>query len=94
MTNSENISPTFEHEDNDSSKRSSEVYQYFKFKSSRWHCNYCQKSFADKSTSTLWRHVNKTHPNKIVEAQKEKEQEKIGDMDKFVASDRKKENVS
>jgi hypothetical protein len=96
MTDPENTSPIIEQEDNDSSlssgKRSSEVYQYFRFKSPRWYCNYCQKNFADKSTTTLWCHVNKNHP-KIVETQKERKQEIVGDMDKFVAS-KKKESVS
>ena len=89
-------SPAIEIDENDSSSLSSnkrsEVYQYFTFKSPRWYCNYCYKHYADTSTSTLWRHVSKIHP-KAVKAQKQKEQEQVGKMDKYTVSD-KKENVS
>ena len=72
-----------------SSSRTSAVYQYFTYKTSRHHCNFCSKNFSDKSTTTLWRHLNNRHPNVIV-----REKEKvIGDMDKFVKSEQK-ENVS
>ncbi|GES92401.1 zinc finger BED domain-containing protein DAYSLEEPER-like [Rhizophagus clarus] len=63
--NNSPIIPIIEHENNislSSGKKTSEVYQYFKLKSSRWY------------------------------SQREREQEKIGDMDKFVVSDGKKES--
>ncbi|CAB4402365.1 unnamed protein product [Rhizophagus irregularis] len=72
-----------------SSSKRSLVYQFFTYKSLRYYCNY--KSFSDKSTSTLWRHVNNYHP-KIV-AGTQKQEEKIGEMDKFVISNQK-ENFS
>jgi hypothetical protein len=75
-----------------SSSKRSLVYQFFTYKSSRYYCNYCpSKSFSDKSTSTLWRHVNNHHPKIVAETQKQ--EEKIGEMDKFVISNQK-ENVS
>ncbi|RGB22438.1 hypothetical protein C1646_677836 [Rhizophagus diaphanus] len=72
-----------------SSKRSL-LCQFFTYKSPRYYCNYCPKSFSDKSTFTLWRHVNKHHPKIVAETQKQ--EEKIGEMDKFVISDQK-ENI-
>src|SRR5271170_6181142 len=71
-----------------STKKRSQVYQYFTYKLSRWCCNHCSKSFSDKATSTLWHYINKNHP-KLVKVEKEKERE----MNKYITSDRK-ENVS
>src|SRR5277367_4415818 len=71
-----------------STKKRSQVYQYFTYKLLRWCCNHCSKSFSNKATLTLWRHINKNH-SKLVEVEKEKE----GEMDKYITSDRK-ENVS
>ena len=67
------------------SKRSI-IYNYFEYKKSRYFCKYCNKNFGEKSTMTLWRHMNSKHPNIIIP------QEKVvtGEMDKFVKS----ENVS
>ena len=80
-------------EDTNSSSTSkrSLVYQYFTFKTSRYYCNNCSKSFSDSSTSTFWRHLNKNHPKIVAESQAQ--EGKVGGMDKFVISD-KKENVS
>jgi L-lactate utilization protein LutB len=98
MSSSSKISPAIEVDENEnsslSSNKRSEVYQYFTFKSPRWYCNYCSKNFADKSTSTLWRHIAK-HP-KIEEArreQKEQKQKKVGEMDKYIVT-AEKENAS
>src|SRR5271169_774702 len=66
-----------------STKKRSQVYQYFTYKLSRWCYNHCSKSFSDKTTSTLWHHINKNHP-KLVKVEKEKE----GKMDKYITSDR------
>src|SRR5271168_2108927 len=84
------FSPIIKDEDTSSSstKKRSAVYQYYTYKSPRYFCNHCSKSFADKSTTTLWRHINKNHTN-LIKAQKEKE----GEMDKYINSKRK-ENVS
>ena len=68
------------------SKKSSEAYQYFTYKNLRYYCNYCSKNYGDKSTTTLWRHINKKHPNVIIRVGKEK---MTGNMDKFVNSDQK-----
>ena len=44
-----------ENEDTSSSSaKRSAVYQYYTYKSSRYFCNHCSKSFANKSTTTLW----------------------------------------
>lgn len=67
--------------------RRSQVYQYFTFKSQRWHCSHCKKNFSDKSTSTLWRHITNNHP-KLIE-----KQGKPGKIDKYIGSE-KKESVS
>jgi len=85
------ISPIIEIEadDSSSSKRRSIVYQYFTYKSSRWYCNHCKKSFTDKATSTLWRHMKTNHP-KIGEVETP---EKEGAMDQYINTGRK-ENVS
>ncbi|PKK55792.1 hypothetical protein RhiirC2_722255 [Rhizophagus irregularis] len=76
-----------------SSSKRSLVYQFFTYKSSRYYCNYCpsKNNFSDKSTSTLWRHVNNHHPKIVAETQKQ--EEKISEMDKFVISNQK-ENFS
>ena len=94
FSNTSSVIDVNEDENNSSlsSNRRSEVYNFFTLKSLRWYCNYCSKNFADKSTSTLWRHVSKIHP-KIVEAYKEREQQKVGAMDKYTVSN-KIENVS
>ena len=83
-------SPIIEDEDTSASltKKRFVVYQYYTYKSPRYFCNHCSKSFADKSTTTLWRHINKNHTN-LIKAEKEKE----GKMDKYINSKRK-ENVS
>ncbi|RGB22020.1 hypothetical protein C1646_776805 [Rhizophagus diaphanus] len=70
-----------------SSSKRSLLYQFFTYKSPRYYCNYCSKSFSDKLTSTLWHHVNKHHPKIVAETQKQ--EEKIGEIDKFVISDQK-----
>ena len=67
--------------------RRSQIYQYFTFKSQRWHYNNCKKNFSDESTSTLWHHITSSHP-KLIE-----KQEKPGEMDKYIGSE-KKESVS
>ena len=36
-----------------SSKKTSEVYQFFTYQNSRWKCNHCHKNFGDKATTTL-----------------------------------------
>ena len=63
------------------------VYQYFTYKDSRWHCNYCSKDFGNKSSTTLWRHLKSSHPKYYQEASKQEsqeDQETIGEMDKYV----------
>ncbi|CAG8631767.1 21215_t:CDS:2 [Rhizophagus irregularis] len=89
MTNSSSLIPVpipiveLKEDTNSSSSKKSLVYQFFTYKSSRYYCNYCpSKSFSDKLTSTLWHHVN-NHHSKIV-AETQKQEEKIGEMDKFV----------
>jgi hypothetical protein len=73
-----------------SSNLRSGAYQYFNFKSSRWHCNYCTTNYSDASTFNLWRYITKKHPKEI---EAHNEQNKVGEMDKYITSD-KKENVS
>jgi transposase-like protein len=82
------VEETVEDTSSSSSKKRSQVYQYFTYKLSRWSCNHCSKNFSDKATSALWRHINKVHP-KLIEHEKVKE----GEMDKYITSDIK-ENVS
>ena len=72
------------------SNKTSDVYQYFTFKSSRYFCNYCSKNYADSATSTLRRHINKKHPNVIV--RQEEKEKTTGEMDKYV--NKSVENVS
>jgi hypothetical protein len=69
-----------------SKSKKSIIYNYFEYKKSRYFCKYCSKDFREKSTTTLWRHINSKHSNIIIP------QEKVvtGEMDKFVKS----ENVS
>ena len=62
------------------SNKRSDAYQYFKFKSSRWHCNYCSANYSDASTTNLWRHITKKHPKAI---ETYEQPEKTGEMDKY-----------
>src|SRR5579859_5219532 len=87
----ESSSPIIELDDDSSSstmKKRSLVYQHFTYKNPRWFCNHCTRSFTDKASSTLWRHINKNHPS-FVEAQKVKK----GEMDKYITTEGK-EKVS
>ncbi|PKC00147.1 hypothetical protein RhiirA5_428620 [Rhizophagus irregularis] len=79
MTNSSSSipvpTPIVELEEDTNSSSSSK-----KSLSSRYYCTYCpSKSFSDKSTSTLWRHMNNHHPKIVAETQKQ--EEKIGEID-------------
>jgi len=76
-----------------SSKKTSPVYQHFTYKDSRWDCNHCSKNFGDKSNSTLWRHLNSNHPRLYQEC-KGQEGQITGEMDKYVLTKSKKEDVS
>src|SRR5581483_5726137 len=73
-----------------SSKRRSLVYEYFTFKTPKWHCNYCSKQFSDKATTTLWRHINENHL-KVCKTQKGQGNEENGEIEKYI---NRKESVS
>ena len=87
-------------DDNDSSssnKKTSPIYQFFTYKNSRWHCNHCSKGFGDKSNSTLWRHLKSNHQKLHQEIKKQEGEEDvkiIGEIDKYITIENKKENVS
>ena len=66
------VEETVEDTSSSTSKKRSQIYQYFTYKLLRWTCNHCLKDFFDKATSALWRHINKVHL-KLVEHEKVKE---------------------
>jgi transposase-like protein len=64
-TSGDIIDDIIEEDSSSTTSKRSVIYKHFEYKNSRYFCNYCNKNFSSKSTTTLWRHMNSKHSNML-----------------------------